>query len=65
MPPPPCGGKQAPATTYFFYGARRALEQKDHSDVGATYNNMASVLRQQGKLDAAMEMYEKALGIQR
>jgi tetratricopeptide (TPR) repeat protein len=47
----------------------RALEIKkktlgeDHSSVADTYNNMTVVLRSQGKLDDAMELYRKALEI--
>eukprot|EP00729_Bicosta_minor_P020191 gene20191-biopygen3532 len=35
----------------------------NHIELGSTYNNMAIVLEKQGKLDEAMEMYQKALAI--
>ena len=35
----------------------------DHPDIDTTYNNMAVVLRNQGQLERAMVMYEKALAI--
>jgi tetratricopeptide (TPR) repeat protein len=36
---------------------------EDHSSVASTYNNMANVLRSQGKLEDVMELYGKALEI--
>ncbi len=35
----------------------------EHPDVGLSYNNMGSVLEQQGQHEEAMEMYEKSLAI--
>merc|ERR1711935_387396 len=36
-----------------------------HSDVGDTYHRMADVLDNQGKYDAAMELYNQALTIRK
>lgn len=50
-------------STYCAVAIRIKALGPDHGSVGTTYNNMAVVLKSQGKLDEAMVMYQKALAI--